>query len=122
MQEQFVPYDIALKLNENGFDWHCLAVYMNGEFQIPRGFGMAIVTKEHVDTLKGKAVLAPLWQQVIDWLREKHSIDIIIDPAGRPKMYAVFVEDWLYENDTDRAMFTYTEAREKAIVHALTLI
>jgi hypothetical protein len=49
---------------------------MNGEFQIPRGFGMAIVTKEHVDVLKGKAVLAPLWQQVIDWLSDVHNIEV----------------------------------------------
>jgi len=76
MKEQFVPHEIAIKLNEKGFDWNCLAVYMNGEFQIPRGFGMAIVTKEHVDVLKGKAVLAPLWQQVIDWLSDVHNIEV----------------------------------------------
>lgn len=78
MQEQFVPYEIALKLQEKGFDWPCLAVHHKGEFQIPRGFGMAIVTKDQVNVLKGNAVLTPLWQQVIDWLDINHNLEITI--------------------------------------------
>ena len=79
MEEQFVTYEIAKQLKEKGFDWHCLAVYMNSEFQIPRGFGMAIITKEHMDVLKGKAIFAPLWQQVIDWLRINYRMYVEVE-------------------------------------------
>lgn len=108
MKGQFVPYEIAIKLQEKGFDWHCLAVYMNGEFQIPRGFGMAIVTTEHVDILKGKAILAPLWQQVIDWLKSK---GILITELWDGWEYAKLEED-----------FTWVQTKEQAIEYALTLI
>lgn len=125
MKEQFVPYEIALKLSEKGFDWHCLAVYMNGEFQIPRGFGMAIVTTEHVDILKGKAILAPLWQQVIDWFREKHFIDIMIrqtqkDGTAYYKITKIETEDKIkgYSNFCK----TVDIARQAVIELALTLI
>ena len=125
MKEQFVDHEIAALLKEKGFDWHCLAVYMNGEFQIPRGFGMAIVTKEHVDILKGKAVLAPLWQQAIDWFREKHSIDIMVrqiqlDGRAYYKISKIETEDRI-KGYSNFCKSTY-EAREQAIKQALTLI
>ena len=71
MKEQFVTFEIAKLLFLLGFNEPCLAVYFKGEFQIPRGFGMAIVTEEHTKILKGDSILAPLWQQVIDWLETK---------------------------------------------------
>jgi hypothetical protein len=133
MQEQFVPYEIALKLQEKGFDWHCLAVYMNGEFQIPRGFGMAIVTKEHVDVLKGKAILAPLWQQAIDWFAEKHNIDISTPPfwSGDGRQYSTIIylkSTGSIASDDENTFHlfpekdTKQEAQLMAIEHALTLI
>jgi len=132
MTEQFVTYDIALKLNEKGFDWHCLAVYMNGEFQIPRGFGMAIVTKEHVDVLKGKAVLAPLWQQVIEWLRDVKKLEIIVEsgPVDLGYSYHIYYTkdgksrrmDGFGHDELEEVEYDYPEAREEAIKQALTLI
>jgi hypothetical protein len=142
MEEQFVPHEIAIKLKEKDFDWHCLAVYMNGEFQIPRGFGMAIVTKEHVNVLKGKAVLAPLWQQVIDWFREKHNLRIFESTPICGQSSKSFNEDFRFElvkisGNGGRANSvygngglgsryqtypSYNEARQAAIEHALTLI
>lgn len=131
MKEQFVPYEIALKLKEKGFDWHCLAVYMNGEFQIPRGFGMAIVTKEHVDVLKGKAILAPLWQQVIDWFLIEHEIYIYIARDGG--WWIVNIKDLSREEDEgaidielkghfSNCFDELPKAKQAAIEHALTLI
>ena len=141
MKEQFVDHEIAVLLKEKGYKEECMAYYeisikakkdvhdgFSGPFGWKKGevnFNKGYFENNGLPDNSNEYWLlcgAPLWQQVIDWLRENHSIDIIIDPAGRPKMYAVFVEDWLYENDTDRASFTYPEAREKAIKHALTLI
>lgn len=126
MKEQFVSYEIAFILNEKGFDWHCLAVYMNGEFQIPRGFGMAIVTKEHVDVLKGKAILAPLWQQVIDWLDKKElfcSAEMRIED-GLFKWYPVVktVVDYEEVKVELSPRGTKQNALINIITHALTLI
>jgi hypothetical protein len=131
MNQQFVSYELALKLHEKGFDWHCLAVYMNGEFQIPRGFGMSIVTKEHVDILKGKAVLAPLWQQVIEWFLIEHNLYIYIERDGG--WWIVRIKDLSREDEEGvidiemKNVFSHcfdemSKARQVAIEYVLTLI
>jgi hypothetical protein len=121
MKEQFVPYEIAIKLQEKGFDWHCLAVYMNGEFQIPRGFGMAIVTTEQVDILKGKAILAPLWQQCLEWLEREHWVDFWAVPilTPNPKQYECFIMYRGKEISCEilgiRFFNSYNDARQTAV-------
>jgi hypothetical protein len=131
LKEQFVPYEISLKLKEKGFDWHCLAVYMNGEFQIPRGFGMSIITKEHVDVLKGKAVLTPLWQQVIEWFLIEHNLYIYIERDGG--WWIVRIKDLSREDEEGvidiemKNVFSHCfdempKARQVAIEYVLTLI
>jgi hypothetical protein len=123
MKEQFVPYEIALKLTEKGFDQPCLGYYYDdGKFS----FWNWTVFKDYPYLTKNTAmtdsISAPLWQQVLTWLRDVHNIDINIDPGGLPKMYAVFVKNWIYENEKDRALFTYEDAQEQAILKALELI
>mgnify|MGYP003350134069 CR=1 FL=1 len=116
MKEQFVTLEIAVKLKEKGFDKKCLAYYnTDPEFATPpfnltKPFG-------HVWCLP-----APLWQQVIDWFREEHNIDILIEYGGVPKMYSVFVKNWIYADQKDIALFPYYEAREQAILKAIELI
>ena len=120
MNEQFVPYEIAIKLEEKGFNDVCLGFYRNDTQKL-------LVNNTFADRAyyEGRVPLiqAPLWQQVIDWLRDNHNIDIFIEPGGKPKMYAVFVDgDWIYENTKNRMLYSYKEARQAAIEHALTLI
>ena len=129
MKEQFVPYEIGLKLKEKGFDEECLMCFYGDnkygqpkdKLFIPSAFGKAKNSiKGHDES--GEWLTAPLWQQVLTWLRDVHNIDINIDPGGLPKMYAVFVKNWIYENEKDRALFTYEDAQEQAILKALELI
>ena len=142
MREQFVPYEIALKLKEKGFDKPCLLQegYIFSYFgeskyrfhsQLGGGpFGTDLKGKKNSD-LKGELpkykdwVLIPLWQQVIDWLREKHFIDIMIrqtqkDGTAYYKITKIETEDKIkgYSNFCK----TVNIARQAAIEHALTLI
>lgn len=91
MKEQFVPYDLALKLKELGFDEECFYIWeynnmipMMEELSIEKpdleidtslmpkfvlrnshsGFFEPLINKED-------SCLAPLWQQAFDWLLEK---------------------------------------------------
>jgi hypothetical protein len=118
MKEQFVSYEIAIKLKEKGFMEECFGFYYyDASFKKYR-----LVYKESSNDYLN-SINAPLWQQVIDWLREKHNIDISIELGGKLKMYAVFVSgNWIYENSKDRMLYSYNEARQAAIEHALTLI
>lgn len=119
MREQFVPATIAQQLKEKGFDQQCLAYYNTDPYlKIP----VFNLTKpfEHEWVLP-----TPLWQQVIDWLREKHFIDIMIrqtqkDGTAYYKITKIETEDKIkgYSNFCK----TVNIARQAAIEHALTLI
>lgn len=78
MKEQFVTYEIALKLKELGFDEECLAIYTHnnehytaGTFFLhtPHPFTIEELIPEVQDIRESAVyILAPLWQQAIDWL------------------------------------------------------
>lgn len=131
MKEQFVPYEIALKLKEKGFKQPKSEVeisinhyYSNkGVISSYQYFSMNDVEKfnKNLDW----TIYAPLWQQVIDWLREKHFIDIMIrqtqkDGTAYYKITKIETEDKIkgYSNFCK----TVNIARQAAIEHALTLI
>lgn len=79
MEEQFVPYELALKLKELGFDEYCIAFYAAGYDPLGNDIvSLAPLTSDATIGFKGNkdTLLAPLWQQVIDWLREKHNIEV----------------------------------------------
>lgn len=116
MKHLFVPYEIALKLKEKGFDEPCFKVYDNQSF---------LQEEEVMDELKLEKILAPLYQQVIDWFREKHNLLIYAVPF---KDHAADVNDplewnWTIHNkDVGRGLNDYYEALTKAIREALKLI
>lgn len=75
MKHLFVPYEIALKLKEKGFDEPCFGYFIENSpnyvyhdtihSNVWNNFTGA-TQPESIDKLK-----APLYQQVIDWFREK---------------------------------------------------
>lgn len=76
MENQFVTYKIAKKLKELGFSEKCFAKYLRGEL-VYNGINN-LTFGEPLSEIH----LAPLWQQVIDWLREKHELHISISRDG----------------------------------------
>lgn len=82
MKEQFVTYDIALKLKEKGFDEPCLAAYNQSDenkFMIaPQLSSYQIASGKNSDVGKIEKVTAPLWQQVIDWFEDKYKISVTV--------------------------------------------
>ena len=131
MKEQFVSLAIAQQLKEKGFDQSCMAYVYTGD------------TGTNVDQYVYGAIShdgnpryenynapdmsysLPLWQQVIDWLREKHDIDVMIkqiklDGTAYYKITKIETEDKI-KGYSDFCKSTY-EAKEKAIKQALTLI
>lgn len=84
----FVPYEIAVKLKEVGFDEPCFNYYHNDNddsndksfylFEFMHTFG--IKNSERV-TNQGfeNTISAPMYQQIVDWLSEKFNIDVLLD-------------------------------------------
>ena len=133
MEEQFVTYEIALKLKELGFDEKCFAIY--DAYQDNRLVYLCEDGRNHSGTIKTNAsmdfsCLAPLWQQVIDWLFDKYKF-IIIERRDYYRNY----NGWYYEilkqeNEIDVPEELYShdfnfdtrfEAREAAILKAIEL-
>lgn len=66
METQFVPYELAVKLKELGFNEKCFSVYDTmGFHQDEREMNILLL-----DYIK-----APLWQQAFDWFRVYHGLD-----------------------------------------------
>lgn len=89
MKELFVPYELALLAKEKGFNKRCLGVYNDTneekiKFSIDSdGIRNDDILGGHHNIQGFSHTTAPLYQQLVDWFREKHSIEIIIDPAFR---------------------------------------
>lgn len=74
MNRLFVSFELARILKELGFNEPCVAIFnMGNELSLDDGFYKQEFY--HKDT-----VLAPLLQQVTDWLRDEHGIIIVIIP------------------------------------------
>lgn len=69
LQEQFVPYNIAVKLKELGFNEECLATIDQTEYLHIKGTKNNPRASMMYDIIK-----APLWSQVFDWFEEKHKL------------------------------------------------
>lgn len=136
MKEQFVSLAIAQQLKEKGFDQSCMAYVYTGN------------TGTNVDQYVYGAIShdgnpihenynaydmsysLPLWQQVIDWFRDKYSINIwvtnwskvIRDEFGHKEYEScVRLKDYM-RLSYSKYFDSYPEARQAAIEHALTLI
>jgi hypothetical protein len=75
---------------------------------------------------------APLWQQVIDWFREKCEVEIIVEkgPDDIGYSYHIYYKkdgkcrelSGFGHHEEEEIEYDYPEARQAAIEHALTLI
>jgi hypothetical protein len=133
MKEQFCTYEISLKLKEIGFDEDCLAYYKDTKIVgvnrwDRKDFEFHYISLKEITNITSEIVLAPLWQQVIDWLHCKGVFIIInmditsmwvyqIGP-GFPPMEKI-IPKWITSH------YVYSnpnEAREQGILKAIELI
>lgn len=122
MKEQFCNYEISLKLKELGFDEECCGAYMirtNGD----KAFSQIHFMKPNYSKWD---VYVPLWQQVIDWFREKYNLAIFIDMNCMENTgYTFYIgnlisRETIFENYEN--INTYSEAREQAILKCIELL
>ena len=126
MKKQFVTYEIASKLKELSFDEQCLAVYRDRW----NDFGITLISQsieikgsqsmKLYDISNNEMIcLAPLWQQIIDWFREK---DIVIEVRRNfPKdQYFYTIGSKTFQHVSE-STFNYWKAREQAILKTIEL-
>ena len=86
MKHLFVPYELAVKLKEKGFNETTLTYYKeDGSFQN----NIVCTTEVTFWNLPNcKEISAPLYQQVVDWFRDKNGLHISADWLPNIKKYA----------------------------------
>jgi hypothetical protein len=99
MEKEFVSYGIALKLKELGFDEPCLTYYYELTSNLRTHLAIDI---RNAWTYSGNKklgfTLAPLYQQVFKWLRNKYDIDFSINTTyskyneNTIKQYSGFID------------------------------
>lgn len=131
MKHLFVSYELGLILKEKGFNEPCIGYWWDKEWlenndnKVKEVFNFCIASKHN--ELPSR-VSAPLYQQVVDWFREKHNLHIEINSMGfgyvgthnnTPKPISSWSED--------KRLFTepfedYYDALNKSIEEAIKLI
>lgn len=113
INNQFIPYKLALKLKELGFNEECLAWYISEV----HGVEIGLVKLSH---LIKKAIVAPLYQQAFDFFREKYNINSYIKYQGIYGYYYVINYDE-YGNNEENCGFQYEEARLKCLTKLIQI-
>jgi hypothetical protein len=67
MEKEFVPYELALRMKQLGFDEPCIAWYVS------KSYGLEYGKVIKPDLIK-EAVLAPTFSQAFRWFREKYGL------------------------------------------------
>jgi hypothetical protein len=122
MKEQFVTYEIALKLKELGFDEECWFYFS----PLTKELMCHSPIDERNSTYKHKEVSAPLWQQAIDWFRENElSIDVYTISGFSKLMYSfdILTKNNVYQISGFKigSSENYKEIKEQAILKAIEL-
>ena len=81
MNEDFVPFELAVKLKEKGFRKPCVATYdkdgmLGYNYYQPKS--IKAVSFDDCLCISDDLVLAPTISQVLKWLREKKKIFVVI--------------------------------------------
>ena len=130
MKEQFVTYEIALKLKNLGFNEFCMGFFYSEHIDELSDISLGTTTKVVEEMVnRFNCIKAPLWQQVIDWFRNLHGVIIeVYIPRYIPYEYnfAIYYPDELTKNHLNEKYFNeiiydYNVAREIAILKAIEL-
>ena len=124
IEQQFVTYEIALKLKELGFNepLHCFDEtfwYINGN--------ISLCNDEYKELFPEKEyVIAPLYQQTIQWFMDNCKLYITINPYNDEELFQTLyyfeitdkdfnvIEDYTYYH-------SYRECLDAAILEAIEL-
>jgi len=118
MKNQFVTYEIALALKELGFNEACLGAY----YPEPDSELIPCKWYNNNNHRLNPKIAAPLWQQAIDYLREKHNLHVEIRYLDSVAKYG-YILTKILENDEieEEYYFDYYEAREVATFKAIEI-
>lgn len=129
MEKEFVPYELAVKLKELGFNEECFCIW-NREHSLRFNnlYNPIDRNKSGKLTKNGGKYPAPLWQQAFDWFKEKYayftSFDYQHDENNGFFYCIINIEDeeFYFPEDFEPNIYkTYEEAREACLEKLIEL-
>lgn len=102
MDKQFCNYEISKKLKELWFNEPCFGYFAPLKTELTIWYNPEISND-------GEFILAPLWQQVIDWLREKHRFHIQITPISYLNYTKIAYFYNIGGDDANKAIYDYQD-------------
>ncbi len=123
VKDLFIPYELAVIAKEKGFNEPCFGSY---RINSPNFFSPNKCDKNGDITL-----LAPIYQQIVDWFREKHKIYITVVPFKAIPLSGIFKRtfydyvlycDSIAENKKEQQFNSHYEALMNAIQQAFNII
>lgn len=119
----FIKHELSLILKEKGFNNPSLAYYDKKELKLSKTPEYLRSNSSFIEAALDDYCLAPLYQEVIDWLREVHNLWIIVLPGSHADAEWFIYELQNYKETKAKGIeYYYPEAIEKAIEEALNLI
>lgn len=129
ISKNFIPYDLAVKLKELGFDEECLAGYIH--LRGSNSWELAFYKDRIINFNKTSNlyVSAPLWQQAFDWFEDRYNLYLTIHGEALNGhrigfYYSITEEGWInfYESVDDDLIFdTKEEARQACLEKLIEL-
>ena len=110
MEKEFVPYDLAVKLKEAGFDEPCMGVYYGDVEDIQFTLNVR-ETQYYAQKGYKDGVLAPTFSQAFRWFREKYGMYSHIKTSGKISVLEfTWVSNGKYGFFSKNGFETYEEA------------
>ncbi len=124
MEKEFVPYELALKMKQLGFDEPCFG-YWYTEQEEYKKIDIQLAT---IDFLEGEEdyILAPTWQQAFRWFREKYKIHHRVDIQDLSENlydYEILeVLDGFNDTYTGSSFKSYEEAQTACLANLIEIV
>lgn len=81
INDNFLPYEHCKMLKDLGFDEPCIAYFFDRGGLVSAGEDEEWFLTKQNSTLKQTNIAAALWQQVEEWLWEKHTISFLLEES-----------------------------------------
>jgi len=135
MKNKLVPYDIAKKLKDLGFNEECLAYHLKNGGLVAVTQNKPYFVTEVNTNFDNEDCTAPFWEDVIKWFEEKHQLVIVVVPyTAKYRTYKIyrlteiveivclFGRDVNLDGDKSRRYDDNYTARKDAILKAIEII
>ncbi len=121
MNQLFVSYELALRLRNLGFNEYCFSNYNDDnslfEFWEESDPDGTIIKNSE----RNNDITAPMYQQVVDWLRDTYKIMIHVEKVINSDNYYPVINNVSHKHNQALWDDTYYGAMEKGILDAMKL-